>query len=298
MPIILHADFDLNATLAEHPEEFSAIISLLDDPDTSVQESIQKRLMDYGPSCVQHLKYYASQSHNVHVRRNARRIVKAFRLKGLHSLKSMVKSSMEAQVDIPLEESMCLLSQFSVPEVTTPMIGATLNRIAIRVHEVFVRNQMSNDLTHIVAINRVLFEEEMFRGHESNYYQPANSYLSEVLQRKLGIPLSLAVIYLLVAERSGLQLDAVSVPLHFMVCHKETELYIDTFNCGRLVSREDCLNFMRRNGISSPEDHLVKSTNLQILNRALRNLIYAHEKLGETWEKEQLSILARSFSND
>jgi regulator of sirC expression with transglutaminase-like and TPR domain len=91
-------------------------------------------------------------------------------------------------------------------------------------------------------INWVLFVEEELRGNREDYYDPRNSYLNEVLDRRLGIPISLSVIYWAVAEPLGLSVAGLNFPSHFMlrVEDKERTWFVDPFHSGAVMSREMC----------------------------------------------------------
>src|SRR5512140_2130619 len=87
----------------------------------------------------------------------------------------------------------------------------------------------------IAALNDVLFKEEMFRGNTVDYYSPRNSFLHDVLDRRLGIPITLAAVYMEVARRVSFQLFGVGMPGHFLLKHYDVEgrqVLIDTFNGG------------------------------------------------------------------
>src|SRR5580700_6187370 len=95
----------------------------------------------------------------------------------------------------------------------------------------------------IAAINYVLFEEAELRGNRDDYYDPRNSYLNEVLDRRLGIPITLAVIYMEVGRRLGFPLFGVGMPGHFLLKHYDIdgkETLIDCFNGGDILSPQDC----------------------------------------------------------
>jgi len=91
-------------------------------------------------------------------------------------------------------------------------------------------------------INWVLFVEEGFRGDTDDYYDPRNSYLNEVLDRKAGIPISLSVVYLALADRLGLAMAGVNLPAHFVVRvgRGPGALFIDPFHSGALLDRRGC----------------------------------------------------------
>ncbi len=94
----------------------------------------------------------------------------------------------------------------------------------------------------IESINKVLFVQEGLRGNGEDYYDPRNSYLNEVLDRKLGIPISLSVIYIEVARRINFPVMGVGFPGHFLVKHAsdDHDVIIDPFNLGRILTLNDC----------------------------------------------------------
>ena len=126
-------------------------------------------------------------------------------------------------------------------------------------------------------INWVLFVEEGFQGNTDDYYDPRNSYINEVIDRKLGIPISLSVLYWTVAERLGLEIAGVDLPAHFMlrVDRDESTIFVDPFHSGALLDRQGC---ERR--IAEMVGQPVELTNLQlapcrldlVVSRMLRNL--------------------------
>jgi regulator of sirC expression with transglutaminase-like and TPR domain len=91
-------------------------------------------------------------------------------------------------------------------------------------------------------INWVLYVEEELRGNQEEYYDPRNSYLNEVLDRRLGIPITLSIVYWAVAERLKLTVAGVNFPSHFMlrVEDKERTWFVDPFHSGSVMSREMC----------------------------------------------------------
>jgi len=94
----------------------------------------------------------------------------------------------------------------------------------------------------IEGINETLFVQEGLRGNTEDYFDPRNSYLNEVLDRKLGIPISLSVLYMEVAKRIGFTVRGVGFPGHFLIKHVagEKEIIVDPFNMGRILTWNDC----------------------------------------------------------
>jgi regulator of sirC expression with transglutaminase-like and TPR domain len=130
----------------------------------------------------------------------------------------------------------------------------------------------------IAALNHVLFVEEGFRGNRENYYDPRNSFLNDVLERKLGIPISLAVVYMEVARRVGFPLFGVGMPGHFLLKHYDVEgrqVLIDCFEGGHILSDRDCqqrLDEIYSGQLPLQPDFLMAVSRRQILTRVLNNL--------------------------
>jgi regulator of sirC expression with transglutaminase-like and TPR domain len=139
-----------------------------------------------------------------------------------------------------------------------------------------------DDYARVTALNEYLFDELRFVGNSVTYDDPRNSFLNEVLDRRTGIPITLALLYMEVARRSGLQLEGVNFPGHFLLrcptrrgLPQTDDLIIDAFHGGALLSEDACRERLRRHageesGVESPL--LAHATKPQILARMLLNL--------------------------
>ena len=138
----------------------------------------------------------------------------------------------------------------------------------------------------IAALNTVLFKELGFQGNRSEYYDPKNSFLNDVLTRKKGIPISLSVIYMEVARRVGLSLAGVGFPGHFLVKYEDgnIEILIDVFDGGEIRAREDLermLQQLYRGQVSYQAGFLAALRKRDILRRMLNNLKWIYLERGE-----------------
>jgi regulator of sirC expression with transglutaminase-like and TPR domain len=130
----------------------------------------------------------------------------------------------------------------------------------------------------ISALNVVLFQEEMFRGNTVDYYSPRNSFLHDVLDRRLGIPITLALVYMEVARRVSFQLFGVGMPGHFLLKHYDVDgrsILIDAFERGSIVTEEDCrqkLDSIYSGQLALQPEFLLPVTRRQMLTRMLNNL--------------------------
>ena len=176
-----------------------------------------------------------------------------------------------------------------------PQLDADLYDTLLQSHAEHLRTQVDAIDAwpqKMAAINRHLFEEVGYSGDSEEYYDPRNSYLNEVFERRLGNPISLALVQIEVARRLGVPLDGVSFPGHFLVRLPVDDgvLVMDPFNRGRPLDENELRQRARPHlGGEMPDDHalfqiLNPASHRAILMRMLRNLhgVYAER---DDWER-------------
>ncbi len=192
-------------------------------------------------------------------------------------------STLLSRENFSLAEACLLIAQDAYPDLD---IGAYLARIDALAAK--VRSRVPADgfaEQKVVALNRYLFNELGFSGNERDYYDPRNSYLNQVLERRIGIPITLSILYMEIGQRLGLRFQGVSFPGHFLVKLRVSggHLVIDPF-CGGEAQSESELRarlaqvLPRREAETLPLPQiLAAASSRQILARVLRNLkgIYA-----------------------
>jgi regulator of sirC expression with transglutaminase-like and TPR domain len=160
-----------------------------------------------------------------------------------------------------------------------------ISRYRARIDEMgaTLRGRLPEDMSRaqrILALNRYLFDELGFTGNSAEYYDARNSYLNEVLDRRLGIPITLSVIYLEIGRRVGLTLHGVGFPGHFLVkCPvRDGAIVLDPYSKGSSLSLDDLSARLKslHNGVDPDPDQiramLAIASNKEILARILRNL--------------------------
>jgi len=132
------------------------------------------------------------------------------------------------------------------------------------------------------ALNGLLFDEEGFRGNVEDYYDPRNSFLNDVLDRRTGIPITLSTVYIEVGRRAGLAVDGIGLPGHFVVRVGGT--LVDPFHGGAVVSEDDCQKRLDRiygGRVRLDETMMAACERKAILARTLRNLKAIYTKAGD-----------------
>lgn len=100
----------------------------------------------------------------------------------------------------------------------------------------------------IAAMNEVLFQQEHFHCNTEDYYNPANSFLNDVLERRTGLPITLSLLYMEVGKRVGVRFDGIGLPFHFVVgcLLPDGRIYIDPYETGQIYSAQECRERVRR----------------------------------------------------
>ena len=137
--------------------------------------------------------------------------------------------------------------------------------------------QERDPLARANALSEYLFDEVGFRGNREDYYDPRNSFLNEVLSRRLGIPITLSLVYIEVGKRLAMPLVGVGMPGHFLVRFSpgQEDLMIDPFHRGILLSEQECAQRLQEvAGAAVPWDqsYLAPVSNRELIERILRNL--------------------------
>ncbi|HJQ26215.1 MAG TPA: transglutaminase-like domain-containing protein [Blastocatellia bacterium] len=177
---------------------------------------------------------------------------------------------------INLAEAALLIAAEEYPRLDVAAYLDKLDRIADLARDRITAAVGASD--YITAINATLFEDYGFQGNRDSYYDPRNSFLNEVIDRRLGIPITLSVIYMEVARRLGFVIEGVGLPGHFIVRHRSAAeiIYIDPFNRGRVLGEMGCAELVAEiSGGKTPllAEHLSPVTARQILMRMLSNLL-------------------------
>ena len=186
-----------------------------------------------------------------------------------------------------LETGWFLLDRTVYPDFQATSATLFMDKLADRVREL-VAPPLSPRQTCSV-LNRVLFHEYGFRGSGKNFENPENSFLHRVLDRRQGLPITLSVLYLLIARRIGLELDPIGLPGRFMVgCFaEERPFYIDAWSGGKILELEQMENFLEHSSIEDSGSALLPVTVAETLCRGCRNLVY-HFQLSKNPEKSSL----------
>lgn len=204
----------------------------------------------------------------------------------------------QPQLSVDLAEVALLLATDEYPYLNPQEY---LNQIEIWASELIEQYDLSEcdpinePMVPLQSLIEFLFSELQFMGNQTDYYNPANSYLNEVIDIRMGIPITLSILMISLGQRLGLQIGGLSFPGHFVVGVRQGQamIVVDPFNEGQILDFEECRTIFSMHQVEpfQPEIHLQYATTQTILLRLLNNLKIIYIK-SEEYEKA-LKILRR-----
>ena len=258
------------------PEDFRALIHLLGDEDDGVVEHARATLRTAGPEATPYLEIASSTSIERSIRAESRSVLEDIHVDEIEREWVSLQAVEEGEA---LEEGAFLLERMLHPERNgrQDAARAELAVLAAGAREAVPRNAPGGE--QVDALRHYLHEACGFRGNVENYYDPENSFLTSVMTRRTGIPITLALVYLVIGRRLGIPLIGIGMPMHFLVGFRDgaEERYIDPFYGGRQVGRGECRLLLERAGFEPAEAYLQPATVVSILERMARNLIVIYQ---------------------
>jgi regulator of sirC expression with transglutaminase-like and TPR domain len=182
--------------------------------------------------------------------------------------------------NIDLVRAALTIARTEYPDLNIPYYVAQIDGFAEQADSLI--SEPGDVSETVAALNQTLFQQNGLQGNREEYYDPRNSYLNEVLDRRLGIPITLALIYMEVGRRLGFPLFGVGMPGHFLLKHYDIdgrETLIDCFNGGDILSQQDCqrrLDEIYSGQMTLRPEFLFAVSRRQMLTRILNNLKSIH----------------------
>jgi regulator of sirC expression with transglutaminase-like and TPR domain len=256
--------------------EREALLRLLADDDPEVFTAVRNRIISFGPEVCTWLRPHILSS-DPHLRRHSQEIIDYFERR--EADREFLLFCLGKGENLDLETGALLLARTTYPSINTNAYRALLDFIA---ESILPQVQPGLKVRELLGIiNRHLFNDLGFRGDQTTYFDPRNSYLNQVLDRRTGNPISLCLIYLLVTRRLQLPVAGIGLPGHF-ICRFQSSLdsvYIDAFDRGRLLTKADCIQFLLHSAIGLHEQFLAPVSARRMLLRMCGNLYQSYTHL-------------------
>ncbi len=276
--------------LAEDRQE--ALRGLLDDSSPAVRRALVAHFLQLGPAAMEFLQETSRSSNRLLARHAAWFLEELKFADPVAEFRGFIRS-----LNYELETGALLLSRTVTPALDAGACCTELDRIAARCNELISEPATAREKCRIV--NRVLFHEWGFHGNVEHYTDPLNSFLDQVLARRTGIPLSLSIVYLLVAQRIGLALEPVGLPGHFIVGSFEESppFFVDPFDKGVFLDPDEIFTLLRANHISPKDSDLAPTPVREVLCRNCRNLANHYTTVGDAEHARLFASFVEEFES-
>lgn len=280
----------------ENNSEIEALLRLLQDNDVQVLRVVEEKLENMGTHIIPQLESAwetsVSDSFQVRVEQLIHRIQ-------FESLKTEFTTWVQ-NTEHNLLEGMYLVAKYAFPNVQLNELKEMLQPIIDAAKK--VKLEGTTALEKIRLLNHILFDVVGLGQNNSNFYAPHNSYLNIVLDQKQGNPISLSVVYLLVAQAMGFPVYGVNLPKNFILVYgspdslqnftqDNLEFYINPYNKGAVLSAKEIEFFTKQQKLPHRKEFYLPCTVLVIIRRVLQNLIYAYKQVKKEKYAEELELL-------
>ncbi|WP_133271862.1 transglutaminase-like domain-containing protein [Hymenobacter radiodurans] len=276
-------------------KEIKALISLLDDPEIALQ--IEERIQALGETIIPFLEESWEESLDPRQQQRLEDLIHDLQFDGLKQRLRVWRDSGSEN----LLEGMWLLNSYQYPDADLQALNRAIEQLRFEAWTLMRPEMHPTD--QVQVLNHVLFRVHKLGANTQNFHSPANSMLHLVLETKRGNPLTLCVIYLLVAQRLNLPIYGVNLPNLFVLTYQSqsqiTEpFYINCYNRGLILSRTDIEHYVAQLNLSPNDIFYAPCSHLDIVRRALRNLVMSFEKLQEPAKATEVGKLLAILTDE
>ncbi len=278
--------------------EINALISLLDDTDEEVVAHVTSKLLSYGEEVLPLLEDRYLHETQPGIQNKIHNIIDQIHQGGLKE--SLLRWARNGGKD--LFEGIFLIARFRYPDLNKQTLDNQLDKIKLDAW--LELNFQLASLDKVRILNYVFYDVHGFKGNTDDYHAPDNSFINRVLETKKGNPISLAIVYSIIAQRLNIPIFGVNLPQHFILGYKDDQLlkgntsfkgniymeynipgevlfYINAFNRGAIFNKWNIDQFLKQLNIKPHHIYYEPCSNVDILMRVCRNLIFSYEKLND-----------------
>jgi regulator of sirC expression with transglutaminase-like and TPR domain len=274
-------------------KELKALVSLLDDSDEQVITHVEQKILSIGKDVIPFLEHEWESNLNPSVQSRIEELIHTLQYELLRERLKDWYSGKEHD----LLTGMWILATYQYPDLELEKLKQELEQIYYETWLEFRPDLYPFD--QVKVINGVLFTKLKFGANTKNFHSPGNSLINVALESRRGNPITLCVIYMLVAQKLKLPVYGVNLPNLFILSYKDDnhQFYINAFNRGLIFSKQDIENYIHELHLVQQPSFFEPCTNLDIIRRALRNLVMSFEKMGEHAKADEVKVLLVEISD-
>ncbi|HLK98884.1 MAG TPA: transglutaminase-like domain-containing protein [Hymenobacter sp.] len=258
--------------------ELKALISLLDDADKEIVEHVEQRIRQMGGQMIPLLETEWEGSFNPDLQKRIEEII--------HDLQyEMVLDRMRDWKNggsMDLLEGLWIVATYQYPDLSLDKLKQDIEQLYYDVWVDFKPDMHPDE--QIKAMNTAFFTKLKFAPNTKHFHSPSNSMINQVLESRRGNPITLCVLYMLIAQRLNLPVYGVNLPNLFVLTYRSAsgQFYINVFNRGLIFTKKDIDQYIDQLNLKRLDTFYQPCTNADIVRRVLRNLVLAFEKNGDT----------------
>jgi regulator of sirC expression with transglutaminase-like and TPR domain len=274
--------------------ELKALVSLLDDEDKEIQLHVEQKIISLGDAVIPFLEEEWENNMNLTVQKKIEDLIHVLQF---DSLRNKLKAWKESNSQ-DLLEGMWLVATYQYPDLALERLKKDLEQIYYEAWLEFKNNIHPFDQVKI--LNSIMFGKLKFAANTKNFHAPANCMLNIVLDTKRGNPISLCVVYMLVANKLKMPVYGVNLPNLFVLTYKtnESQFYINVFSKGIIFSKADIDKYIAQLNLPPSDIFYQPCSNMDIIKRVLRNLIISFEKTSDTDKIQEIKQLLQVISDE
>lgn len=290
--------------------EIKALVSLLDDTDKEVVSHVSEKLLSLGDDAVPLLeeKYFES---NNKLKAKIQILISQIQAQNIrYELKKWAESGAA-----DLFHGAWLICKFQYPDLDKSILNNNIDKLKLDAWLELSASQ--SPLEKVRVINHIMFQKHKLRGNTEIYHDTDNSFINRVLDTKKGNPITLSVIYSIVCQRLNIPVFGVNLPQHFILVYKDSHkfqgqpynpkqiikpdfkgeilFYINPFNKGVVFSKWNIDQYLQQLKIQPRPAFYEACSNVDIIIRIIRNLIFAYEKRKETDKSFKLKNILKTM---
>jgi regulator of sirC expression with transglutaminase-like and TPR domain len=273
--------------------ELKALVSLLDDQDEQVVTHVVDKIRSLGKEAIPYLEKEWETNFNPAVQRKIEELIHDLQYE---LLKFRIQQWYESP-DQDLLTGLWLIATYNYPDLEIEKLKQELEQIYYEAWLEFKPDLYPFDQVKI--LNGVLFNKLRFGANSKNFHSPGNSMINVVLETRKGNPITLCVVYMLVAQRLKMPVYGVNLPNLFIVTYKDDkhQFYVNAFNKGLIFSKQDIENYIHELHLAPQDSFFEPCSSLEIVRRVFRNLIMSFDKMGEHEKAEEVKELLLLISD-
>lgn len=282
-----------------------ALITLIDDPDDNIFEHVRCQLKSYGRDAIPYLEHsWESQDFGLLFQNRIEQLIHEIQFEDCKQRLIDWKNSDEKD----LLTGAIIVAKYQYPGLHEEQVITEIEKIRKDIWLEINFNQTAFE--KVKTFNKVFYGLHHFKGNTKTFHSPLNSFINTVLETRKGNPLSLSLIYSIIAQKLDIPVYGVNLPNHFVLCYMDTNnthlmlsqkskygvlFYINTFSKGSIFYESDITQFLAQIKVTPERIHYEPCSNTVMIQRMITNLIGSFQQVGNAEKVDELIELRKIF---